>query len=644
MAESKLVEKLNNDLLACGICLDRYNQPRGLPCLHCFCHDCLERYCRGQKQVMCPNCKKPTAVPKEGVSGFPPHFIINTLQDMLNKPKEAIQDAICGNCNLKKATSYCLECKEFFCKTCNTAHGTLKANKEHKIVSVEDLSSGKVMLPVTTSEDQMCKDHEGETKKFYCETCWKLICRDCIVLGHSKHQYISLKDASEKQVAKLKDLSRGSENLKKQCRGAIKKTENVEKTLAASSKDVKENLERLKNEYHKQVDAMFKRHKVRTSLVEAQNARELGYIKENLHATLAKLGSACDLATRVTQTGSDYDVTSVFPTLSASLKEMNRMTKPVAASESLAYVELIAPERVDIPDLLSVLSIKPGDKWVQTGQLNTKPGLRSPYGIAVNKDGDIAVTNGAFTSCKVYSKDGKVKCSFSGAFDAAVHDIAITADNKYILSGRGEILFFDSEGNRLNYPKVPTYDMSKKPQKPIALTVGSNGRIVAGLEGTTISTFHGNGQFISKFEVPSQPRWLAVTAKGDIAVSFNIDRTLQLMDYSGNNVRVVQPPQEVTEWSPYSVCCSKQGEIFVVNGGKPKGIYRYTANGEQCLGCIITGLTNNPAGLAISDDGQHLLQVDWVDCVVTIYQRKSAIRSRMGSICHEDIPKKITCF
>ncbi|XP_072042350.1 tripartite motif-containing protein 2-like [Amphiura filiformis] len=626
MADSKLVEKLNRDLLECGICLDRYKKPRGLPCLHCFCHTCLESYCKGQKNVLCPNCKRPTAVPKEGVSGFPAHFIINTLKDTLDKAKGAVQDAVCGNCNLKKATSYCMDCKEFFCQTCYTAHDTLKANKDHKIVSVEDVRSGEVMLPVTVSEYLKCKDHDGETKKFYCETCGKLICRDCIVLGHRQHQVISLKEASEKQVAKLKDLSRGSEDLKKECRNAIKKTENVEKSLAAASKEVKKNLERVRNEYYKQVDAILKKHEVDARSVEVQNAKELDRIKDNLQTTLAKLESASDLATRVTHTGSDYDITSVFPTLSASLEELNEMTKPEAASESLGYVELIAPERVDIPDLLSVLSNKHGNKWLQSGEFSTKPGLEQPRGIAVNKDGDIAVTDAYNKTCQVFSKDGMVKYTFQGPFNAFLFGIAITADNKYILSGSGEILFYDSQGNRLQYPKASTYDIKNNPKNPVILTVDSKGRIVAGLLGGadntyTISIHHGNGKFISKFNAPSEPTWLAITAKGDIAVSLYNEKNLLLMDYSGNNIRVLQPPQEVAAWIPESICCSKQGELFVVNNGKPIAVYQYTADGQQCLGCVIAGL-DDPMGIAISEDGQQLFLVEHDQHAVKIFQRQ----------------------
>ena len=32
------------DWMKCNICLDRFTQPRVLPCLHTFCHSCLERH------------------------------------------------------------------------------------------------------------------------------------------------------------------------------------------------------------------------------------------------------------------------------------------------------------------------------------------------------------------------------------------------------------------------------------------------------------------------------------------------------------------------------------------------------------------------------------------------------------------------
>ena len=85
MAASKLVAQLNRDLLECGICLEQFKKPRALPCLHAFCEECLEKYCKGKNQVLCPTCKQPAVVPTDGACGFPTHFMVNILLDTIDK-------------------------------------------------------------------------------------------------------------------------------------------------------------------------------------------------------------------------------------------------------------------------------------------------------------------------------------------------------------------------------------------------------------------------------------------------------------------------------------------------------------------------------------------------------------------------------
>ena len=88
MASSKLVAQINQDLLVCGVCLEQFKKPRVLPCLHAFCETCLEKYCKGKKQILCPTCQQATAVPRDGVCGFPAHFLVNTLLDTIDKVRE----------------------------------------------------------------------------------------------------------------------------------------------------------------------------------------------------------------------------------------------------------------------------------------------------------------------------------------------------------------------------------------------------------------------------------------------------------------------------------------------------------------------------------------------------------------------------
>ena len=120
--------------------------------------------------------------------------------------------------------------------------------------------------------------------------------------------------------------------------------------------------------------------------------------------------------------------------------------------------------------------------------------------------------------------------------------------------------------------------MKNEPAEIRSLAVDARGRIVVGLAGKTISIYQADGKFSFKFATHSTPRitGIDVTCKENIVVTF-INDTLQMMDYAGSNVKVVQPPPGVNRWEPSSVCCSKRSEIFALNLGEPKAVYRYTA-------------------------------------------------------------------
>ncbi|XP_072022042.1 uncharacterized protein [Amphiura filiformis] len=258
-------------------------------------------------------------------------------------------------------------------------------------------------------------------------------------------------------------------------------------------------------------------------------------------------------------------------------------------------------------------------QWKLTNEFPTT-NLQLPLGIALNHDADIAITS-CVRGAKVFSPDGQLKYSFMND-STIVTDVAVTHDNRYVVVAgyRSKGLeFFNDKGENLSC--IPVTDMDEQQSNINSIAVDANGQIIAALVNTTISIHSPNGSLINKFALQTRPLRLTVTPSGNIACSYRETSAVELMDYMGTNVRVVQPPPEVKKWDPGYMCCRDE-EMFIVNEviGDPAGIYRYTDQG-QYMGCV-TKEVNDPAGIAVSKDGMELFVLERNDCKVKIFQRK----------------------
>ena len=148
MAE-KALQKLA-DQLTCSICLDNYTNPRVLPCLHVFCEHCLGRLVLRDAENLtanCPNCRRETRLPQEGVAGLPPAFYINHLfevRDTLRKVTDPNKPR-CEKCEDGDAKGYCRDCGTFVCETCITVHRKWEEFTQHEIATLGQIK--RLMFP-----------------------------------------------------------------------------------------------------------------------------------------------------------------------------------------------------------------------------------------------------------------------------------------------------------------------------------------------------------------------------------------------------------------------------------------------------------------------------------------------------------------
>ena len=137
--------------LDCSICLERFRNPRTLPCLHSYCEECLVNYTtKGAKSIKCPQCKEDALVPDGDATKFKSNFHLKELVEEAALTAEIGQPSLNLLCNCcaggLEAVSRCLECDQYLCSDCVKAHGRFPSLRSHVVASLQEIRDGKVIV------------------------------------------------------------------------------------------------------------------------------------------------------------------------------------------------------------------------------------------------------------------------------------------------------------------------------------------------------------------------------------------------------------------------------------------------------------------------------------------------------------------
>ena len=301
--------------LTCPVCLDRYTQPRTLPCLHSFCHGCLGRFPMevqgGKNYITCPVCRQSTQQPDKGVSGFQTAFLINNFLE-LNQVLEKVsgsQQNNCENCHKEQATGYCKQCSRFLCQTCIEMHNKWGDFTSHQILEMEDVATtASKLVPLKEQPTIECSSH-GKPLEVYCDTCNKLICQLCTTNKvHRNHDYEPITEAfprhqqqivdSLKQVKKkLAAITTAVQVVETQERGFFEQVKAVKREIEATVQQVIELLQESERQLMRELD------QVTDAYVEKATAR-----KKEADITIAQLKSCKDFAEEELRIGSQQEI------------------------------------------------------------------------------------------------------------------------------------------------------------------------------------------------------------------------------------------------------------------------------------------------------------------------------------------------
>ena len=132
MAEGQIKQILEKEV-SCPLCLEIFKEPKKLPCDHVYCKECLIKLSQRSLNaiISCPECRIRTPIPSNDVIKFPTAFYMNRLieafqrvhVEMNHSPAPKTGDS-CVNHSTQPLVIYCETCKKVLCRDC-----VLKSNE-----------------------------------------------------------------------------------------------------------------------------------------------------------------------------------------------------------------------------------------------------------------------------------------------------------------------------------------------------------------------------------------------------------------------------------------------------------------------------------------------------------------------------------
>ena len=245
--------------VTCQLCSNIFTDPRLLPCMHSFCFKCIK-----DETKSCPSCKKPFEIPEQGLQDLPrdlrKQYEVEVIEYAVKI--EGSSEVACDCCmdsSENKATVFCGQCCKFLCSKCKEDHLRHREKYKHKLISIgtkqEDFASLFDSIPHKATN---CEIHNDEVLKFFCETCNKLVCRDCLILQHNGHKYDRVEQLAEKGKKELKCLATEAETASDKLQSSIseanemmkqitRKKESVDKLIHSECQKLSDTVEARKN-------------------------------------------------------------------------------------------------------------------------------------------------------------------------------------------------------------------------------------------------------------------------------------------------------------------------------------------------------------------------------------------------------------
>ena len=533
-----------HDEVSCSVCMCTFTDPKQLPCLHSFCLHCLngiQRTSGVHGKITCPECRRQFQISGSGnPSELPTNFRINSLLDVLAIKECDTANVKCGNCDKRSAqTLYCFQCCSFWCEECILGHNMIRINKEHRTLALKDFQDQDIEAVLKRPAFCQKKRHEKEELKFFCKDCKVAICNTCAVTLHDGHGKMRLEEATDTRKTQINSMTQSL------VEKAQEKRKELEQ-LNQKSADIKLQVAYLKSQVQTNVDQVIAIIEARKQDVfdavdfQAKKSLEsLSQKKVQVENQAKIIESAIEQTKALVKRSFSTEILGFSETFDAILQEQgtqgNRDTECIprfsfTKSEKLINVlnsEGIGNVKIDAQAqttrFRSVLSFGRQERQGKPFGIPDKP-----YGVAVNDQDQIAVTELWKNRVSVFSSDGTYLRSFGRC-------------------GEGDGL--------LDYPSGIAFDSRGN----IVVVDNGNHRVqVFGRNGTFRGKFGGRGSSDHNLK---DPEGLLINGNGDIIVTDKGNKLIKIFSSSGEYLRKFGGAGSLV--NPFH--CIQHGQYFIVS-------------------------------------------------------------------------------
>ena len=318
------VTKQLKDQLTCPVCFELYKKPKYLPCHHTYCVECLGKLVV-QSNITCPECRKTSVVPSGGVKQLPHNFFIQNLVDeiVLKHRMEGEEEAKCDHCTSNDPVkAKCEDCGEFLCNHCLEHHKYSKEYQNHNLILLNEVQSKKESITIKPkSKFALCQEHELELN-FYCVTCDQLVCQNCTMEDHLKHDHDTVNKMATKH---RKELDKIMEPVAKMIKGlsiACKEVNDMRYEIGAQADDLDKEIDGYYEELHQRLQQQ--RDELKKELRKAckQKKKEVTLQLEQMEYTQTELQGIKERYD-IMKNGSDQEALSMKKQVVDDVKRIN---------------------------------------------------------------------------------------------------------------------------------------------------------------------------------------------------------------------------------------------------------------------------------------------------------------------------------